>query len=82
MWGMFRKVNASEKIIGWYSSGPKIRPADLALHELFRRYCPNPVFVIVDVNPTEVGIPTKAYVSVEEVSEVSKFLPSISELER
>jgi len=72
MWSMFRKVNASEKIIGWYSSGPKIRPADLALHEVFRKYCPNPVFVIIDVNPAEVGIPTKAYVSVEEVSEIGK----------
>jgi len=83
MWSMFRKVNASEKIIGWYSSGPKIRPADLDIHELFRKYCPNPVFVIIDVNATEVGIPTKAYVSVEEVTEEGKVenrfqhLPSI-----
>lgn len=80
MWSMFRKVNASEKIIGWYSSGPKIRPADLALHELFRRYCPNPVFVIIDVNPTEVGIPTKSYVSVEEVSEVCSDFTSTSDV--
>lgn len=69
MWAMFRKVNASEKVIGWYSSGPKIKPADLDIHELFKRYCPNPVFVIVDAVPQEIGIPTKAYVSVEEVTE-------------
>jgi len=72
MWSMFRKVNASEKIIGWYSSGPKIRPADLDIHELFRKYCPHPVFVIVDVNPTETGIPTQAYVSIEEITEDGK----------
>jgi len=69
MWAMFRKVNASEKVIGWYSSGPKIKPADLDIHEMFKRYCPNPVFVIIDAVPQEIGIPTKAYVSIEEVTE-------------
>jgi len=72
MWGMMRKVNANEKILGWYSTGPKIRPADLDIHELFRRYNNNPIFVIIDVNPTEVGIPTKAYISKEEVTEENK----------
>jgi len=72
MWSMMRKVNANEKVIGWYSTGPKIRPADLDIHSLFRRYHPNPVFVIIDVAPTEVGIPTKAYISKEEVTEDNK----------
>jgi len=72
MWAMFRKVNASERVIGWYSSGPKIRPADLEIHELFKRYCTNPVFVIIDPKPTEIGFPTKAYVSREEVTEDGK----------
>jgi proteasome lid subunit RPN8/RPN11 len=26
MLAMFKKVNASEKLVGWYSTGPKIRP--------------------------------------------------------
>ena len=26
MFGMFKKVNAREKLVGWYSTGPKIRP--------------------------------------------------------
>lgn len=26
MFAMFKKVNASEKLVGWYSTGPKIRP--------------------------------------------------------
>jgi len=69
MWAMFRKVNASERVIGWYSSGPKIRPADLEIHELFKRYCSNPVFVIIDPKPSEIGFPTKGYVSREEVTE-------------
>ena len=35
---MFKKVNAKEKIIGWYSTGPKIKPQDIQINELFRKY--------------------------------------------
>ena len=39
MFRMLRKVSANEKILGWYSTGPKIRPADLEIHEnVFRRF--------------------------------------------
>lgn len=68
MFAMFKKVNAKERVVGWYSTGPKIRPADLEINELWRRYTPNPVFVIINVKPDELTIPTKAYVTVEEVS--------------
>lgn len=33
-------------------------------------YVPNPVLVIIDVQPKELGIPTKAYYAIEEVKEV------------
>ena len=46
---MFQKINHREKIVGWYSSGPKIRPHDIEINEVFRKYCPNPVFVIINV---------------------------------
>lgn len=36
----------------------------------FHSYVPNPVLVIIDVQPKELGIPTKAYYAVEEVKEV------------
>lgn len=36
-----------------------------------RRFCPNPIFVIIDVRPDVEGIPTTAYMSVEEVETVS-----------
>lgn len=29
MLAMFRKVSAKERVVGWYSTGPKIRPADI-----------------------------------------------------
>lgn len=67
MWNMYRKVNAKEKVIGWYHSGPKLRPSDLAINEVIKRFTPNPVLVIVDVKPKEVGLPTDAYFAVEEI---------------
>jgi 26S proteasome regulatory subunit N8 len=71
MFAMFKKVNASEKVLGWYSTGPRIRPADQDIHELMRKYVNNPVFVIVDVavkdNADE--IPTKAYLALRSTPE-------------
>ncbi|KAL2549212.1 26S proteasome non-ATPase regulatory subunit 7-like protein A [Forsythia ovata] len=60
---------AKEHVIGWYSSGPKLRENDLNIHALFNDYVPTPVLVIIDVEPKELGIPTKAYYAVEEVKE-------------
>ncbi|KAJ1652991.1 proteasome regulatory particle subunit [Dispira simplex] len=65
---MYKKVNSKERLIGWYHSGPKLRTADLEINELFKRYTPDPVLVIVNVQPKDdVGIPTDAYFAVEEI---------------
>lgn len=62
---------ARENVVGWYSTGPKVRASDLEINELMRKYTPNPVLVIIDpTDTTTLGLPTKAYISVEEVSEV------------
>lgn len=67
MYGMFKKVNAREKIVGWYHTGPKLHQNDAAINELIRRYCPNSVLVIIDAKPKDLGLPTEAYRAVEEV---------------
>eukprot|EP01119_Soliformovum_irregulare_P022409 TRINITY_DN765_c0_g1_i2.p1 TRINITY_DN765_c0_g1~~TRINITY_DN765_c0_g1_i2.p1 ORF type:complete len:248 (+),score=85.63 TRINITY_DN765_c0_g1_i2:361-1104(+) len=78
MEAMYRKVNARENIVGWYSTGPRIRPADLEINDLFKKYVPNPVLVIIDVQPKEeYEIPTKSYVALEEVREDSTEAPKI-----
>ena len=69
MFSMFKRINAKEHVVGWYSTGPKLRENDLDIHGLFHDYVPNPVLVIIDVQPKELGIPTKAYYAVEEVKE-------------
>lgn len=69
MYGMFKKVNAREKIVGWYHTGPKLKPNDVIVNELVRKYCQNSVLVIIDAEPKDhnIGLPTEAYIAVEEV---------------
>lgn len=69
---MFKKINAREKLIGWYHSGPKLRASDLEINELFKRYTPNPLLCIIDVQPKEAGVPTDAYFAVEEIKDVRR----------
>ncbi|WPK25477.1 hypothetical protein PUMCH_002794 [Australozyma saopauloensis] len=64
---MFKKINAKEKLIGWYHSGPKLRASDLKINDVFRKFVPNPLLVIVDVQPRPVGIPTDAYFAVDDI---------------
>ena len=38
MFHMFRKVNAKERIVGFYSTGPQIRSNDLRIYDIVERY--------------------------------------------
>merc|ERR1711973_1009621 len=67
MYNMFRKVNAKERVVGWYHTGPKLHQNDILINDLIRKYCPNSVLVIIDPKPTRMGLPTEAYHAVEEV---------------
>ncbi|KAK7433856.1 proteasome regulatory particle subunit [Stygiomarasmius scandens] len=69
MYDMFKKVNARERLIGWYHTGPKLRASDQEINDLFKRFIARPVMVIVDVRPETVGIPTDAYFAVEEIKD-------------
>lgn len=67
---MCKKINAKEKLIGWYHSGPKLKASDLKINELFKKYAStNPLLLIVDVKQQGVGLPTDAYVAVEQVKD-------------
>lgn len=66
---MFKKINAKERLIGWYHSGPKLKSSDLKINDVFKRYTPNPTLLIVDVKQQGVGIPTDAYIAIEEVKD-------------
>lgn len=70
MMEMFKKINAKEKLIGWYHSGPKLRSNDLKINEVLKSFIPDPLLLIVDVNSTDkIDIPTDCYVAVEDIKE-------------
>ena len=52
----FLWLAAREHVVGWYSTGPRLKEADLDINHLISKYCDNPVLVICEV---EVSIPEK-----------------------
>lgn len=87
MYTMYRKVNgkkmqrifndtkseylARERIVGWYHTGPKLHRNDISINEIIRGYHPDSVLVIIDAKPKDLGLPTEAYIAVEEIHDVS-----------
>eukprot|EP00759_Apiculatamorpha_spiralis_P012766 PhF_6_TR19665/c0_g1_i1/m.28714/K03038/PSMD7, RPN8; 26S proteasome regulatory subunit N8 len=77
MFFMFKKVWSKTRIVGWYSSGPKICRNDLAIHEVMKTYCRNPVYTIIEVDPKQDGIPATSF-RVEERIEDDASAPTQS----
>lgn len=69
MFRMFKKVNARERVIGWYHTGPRLREADIDINQLMSRYCDNPLLIICEVQPKDMGLPVHAYLARDEVRE-------------
>ena len=62
MFKMQRKVFPKAHVVGWYSSGPTICNNDALLHAVVAdRFCPNPVYCVVNTDTTKSGIPVLAY---------------------
>ena len=53
MYNMMRRINGREKIVGWYSTGPKIRKNDIDINEVLRKYNSQPAFVVIRVQDEE-----------------------------
>lgn len=70
MFRMFKKVNAREKVIGWYHTGPRLREGDLDIHSVLDKYCDGPcILAICEVQPREMGLPVHSYHAVESIRE-------------
>lgn len=88
---MTKKISAKEKLLGWYHSGPKLKSNDLKINNsIFKKYCNSqPILLVIDVKQqVSVGLPTHAYVAIEQVKDdgtstenVFNHLPSIIEAE-
>lgn len=45
--------------------------SDLEINELIKRYTPDPILVVIDVHLKNLGLPTEAYIAVEEIHDVN-----------
>ena len=45
--------SARERVVGWYSTGPRLREADLDINDLVSNYCDNPLLVICEVQASD-----------------------------
>ena len=72
-------MNAKERVVGWYHTGPKLHQNDILINDLIRKYCPNSVLVIIDPKPTRIGLPTEAYKVVSPQESISKAINQVVE---
>lgn len=72
MFRMFLKINRKERIVGFYSTGPSIRPNDLRIYDVVHPFTKGsiipPIFCIIDIRPDRPDLPVTAYKVIEEVS--------------
>ena len=76
MLALYRKVSAKERVVGFYSSGPQIRPNDLRIYDIVERFTGTntitpAVFCIIDIRPDRPDLPVKSYRVTEEVSTIA-----------
>jgi 26S proteasome regulatory subunit N8 len=79
---MFKKVNAKERVVGFYSTGPQIRSNDLRIYDIIERYVGTnttipAVFCIIDIRPDRPDLPVTSYCVTEEVSTFASGAASI-----
>jgi translation initiation factor 3 subunit F len=57
------KVNARERIVGWFSTGTDVSGSDALIHNFYTNECANPVHLILDTDISQYGSVVKAFVS-------------------
>lgn len=67
MFGMFRKVNAKERVVGWYHTGPDLHNNDTEINDIFKKYSQRAVLCIIETTTNDWSLPAKAYFCAEEV---------------
>eukprot|EP00745_Piridium_sociabile_P035841 TRINITY_DN63206_c0_g3_i1.p1 TRINITY_DN63206_c0_g3~~TRINITY_DN63206_c0_g3_i1.p1 ORF type:complete len:287 (+),score=77.73 TRINITY_DN63206_c0_g3_i1:39-863(+) len=63
MYELHRKVNSSEIIVGWYSTGSEVSVHSVLIHEYYSREVKNPIHLTVDTIMRKGRMNMKAFIS-------------------
>ncbi|KAL8584529.1 hypothetical protein ACOMHN_016849 [Nucella lapillus] len=63
MYDLHRKVNSSETIVGWYSTGSEVSVHSVLIHEYYAREVKHPIHLTVDTVMRKGRMNTRAFVS-------------------
>ena len=82
----------NEKVVGWYTTGSRFKPNDIAINQIFYKYTSSPIFVVIDVHQQvfvlfqiyrkqdPISLPTEAYMAVDEVSKSGEVIQNFIHL--
>ena len=62
MYELHKRVNTSEIIVGWYSTGPDVSEASVLIHEYYSREAKTPVHLTVDTTLRSGKLGMQAYI--------------------
>ena len=63
MFSMFRKINAKEKLLGWYTTAAKKN--DIEIHQIFKNYSEDCVHLVIDPQHSDpLALPTEAFIEI------------------
>lgn len=62
MYELHKKVNSSEVVVGWYSTGPDVTEHSVLIHEYYAREAKNPVHLTIDTTLRNGEMDMKAYI--------------------
>jgi translation initiation factor 3 subunit F len=63
MSSLHKKVNAREKIVGWFSTGSDVSGSDALIHSFYSSECTSPVHLTVDTALQNRKMAVRAFVS-------------------
>jgi translation initiation factor 3 subunit F len=64
MFGLHRRVNPKEVVVGWYATGTSITDQSVYIHDFYGQQCAQPLHLIVDTSLTSGKMGLKAFVNV------------------
>lgn len=63
MYDLYRRVNVSEELVGWYATGEETDTNSVIIHEFYGRECASPVHLLVDAGLNNNRFDVQAFVS-------------------